>query len=46
MIDKVCGSDFVRKQFGKRMKVADILDWWTKDVAAFRALSEKYYLYF
>lgn len=45
MFDQVCGTDYVRINFGKRMKVADILDYWTKDADAFKALSQKYYLY-
>ncbi|MBP3257400.1 MAG: DUF1343 domain-containing protein [Bacteroidales bacterium] len=45
MLDKVCGTDYVRIAFGKRMKVADIVDAWSKDVEAFRQLSGKYYMY-
>ncbi len=45
MLDIVCGTDYVRIQFGKRLKVEDILSWWTKDVQAFKELSAKYYLY-
>lgn len=45
MIDKVCGSDFVRKTFGKRLKVEDIYEWWTKDVRDFKRLSRQYYIY-
>lgn len=45
MLDIVCGTDYVRTAFGKRMKVADIVDHWTKDTEHFRSLSEKYYLY-
>ena len=45
MLDIVCGTDYVRIQFGKRLKVEDILSWWTKDVQAFKELSTKYYLY-
>jgi uncharacterized protein YbbC (DUF1343 family) len=45
MLDIVCGTDYVRKEFGKRMKVDDIKPFWMKDVAEFRKLSEKYYLY-
>jgi len=43
--DKVCGTDYVRKQFAKRLKVEDILSCWTKDDEDFRTLSGKYYLY-
>lgn len=45
MFDKVCGTNYVRGQFSKRLKVEDILSWWTKDEDDFRKLSEKYYLY-
>lgn len=45
MIDKVCGTDYVRLTFGENMRVADIMPYWEKDVEAFRALSEKYYIY-
>ena len=46
MFDKVCGTDQIRKIFSKTMKVADILEKWTEDDASFKALSEKYYLYY
>ena len=45
MLDIVCGTDYVRTAFGKRLKVADIVDHWNKDTEHFRSLSEKYYLY-
>ena len=45
MLDKVCGTDYVRTAFGKRMKVEDIVEYWSKDVEAFRRLSQIYYLY-
>ena len=45
MLDIGCGSDSVRKTFGNRLKVEDIVDFWNKDVEAFRALSQDYYLY-
>ncbi len=45
MFNKVCGTDFVSQTFGKTMKVADIEDFWSADVASFRSLAEKYYLY-
>ena len=45
MLDKVCGTDYVRSTFGKRMKVADIVEYWNKDVEAFKRLSQVYYLY-
>ena len=45
MLDIVCGTDYVRVNFGKRLKAADIVDYWNKDTEAFKALSQKYYLY-
>ena len=45
MFDLVCGTDYVRINFGKSLKVADIRDYWNKDADAFKALSKKYYLY-
>ncbi len=45
MFDKVCGTDYVRTAFAKRLKVEDIVDYWSKDVEAFRILSQKYWLY-
>lgn len=43
--DIVCGSDKIRLTFSENFKVADILDYWMKDVEDFKALSQKYYLY-
>ena len=45
MMDIVCGTDYVRTQFGKRLKVADIVDFWNKDIIHFRSVSQLYYLY-
>ena len=45
MFDLVCGTDYVRTEFGKRLMVEDILGRWTRDVDGFKTLSEKYYLY-
>ncbi|HBN01333.1 MAG TPA: DUF1343 domain-containing protein [Rikenellaceae bacterium] len=45
MFDKVCGTDYVRTTFGKRLKVQDIVDYWSKDVEDFKKLSIKYWLY-
>lgn len=45
MFDKVCGTDYVRRNFSKRMEVSDIIDYWNKDVKKFKALSKKYYIY-
>lgn len=45
MFDKVCGSDQIRLRFTKNYRVADIIDYWNKDVEAFKSRSAKYYLY-
>lgn len=45
MFDKVCGTDYIRKTFTRNYRVADIIDYWNKDVEAWRQLSSKYYLY-
>ena len=46
MLGKICGTDYVIKQFAKSMKVSDMIDYWNKDVESFRDLSSKYYIYF
>ncbi|MBQ0024545.1 MAG: DUF1343 domain-containing protein [Bacteroidales bacterium] len=43
--DIVCGTDKIREMFTQRFMVEDIRDYWMKDVEAFKALSQKYYLY-
>ena len=45
MLDIVCGTDYVRREFGKRLKVEDIRNFWMKDAEAFKELSKNYYLY-
>ncbi len=45
MFDKVCGTDYVRTNFEKNLKVEDIREYWTKDDSSFKLLSQKYYLY-
>ena len=45
LFDKVCGSDSIRKMFGRRYKVEDIRSLWEKDAAGFRSLSSRYHLY-
>lgn len=45
LLDKVCGTDYVKKELSKRYKVADILEYWRKDEESFRALSQKYHIY-
>ena len=45
LFDKVCGTDYVRKEFCKRYDFADIKDYWRKDEDSFRVLSQKYHIY-
>ena len=45
LFDKVCGTDYVRKEFSKRYKVADIKAYWQKDEDSFRELSRQYHIY-
>lgn len=45
MFDKVTGSREIRRRFGENYRVADILDYWNKDVETFKAVSAKYKLY-
>lgn len=45
MFDKVSGSDQIRLRFAKNNKFEDIKEYWYKDVASFKKLSQKYYLY-
>lgn len=45
MFDKVCGTKFIRDTFSKTYTWESIRDYWNKDVDAYRARSEKYYLY-
>ena len=45
MLDIVCGTDYVRTTFGKRLQVSDIVDFWNKDAEDFKAVSRQYYLY-
>lgn len=45
MFDQVSGSDEIRLTFAKNNRFADIADLWYKEVAPFKQLSKKYYLY-
>ena len=45
MFDRVCGTDKIRTTLSQNYQVADIIDYWNKDVESFKALSAKYYLY-
>ncbi len=45
MFDKVVGSKNIRPLFSKNNKVADIEEYWMKDVEPFREKSSKYHLY-
>lgn len=45
MIDKVCGTDQIRKLFTKRYRWEDARNYWNKGVGAFKQKSRQYYLY-
>ena len=45
LFNKVCGTDYIKKTFEKRYKVADFIDYWRKDEEDFRAIAQKYHLY-
>jgi uncharacterized protein YbbC (DUF1343 family) len=45
LFDKVCGTDYVRKEFVKRYYFDDIKEYWRKDESGFRELSQKYHIY-
>lgn len=45
MFDQVCGTNYIRETFARNNKYSDIQEYWNKDVAAFKELSAKYYLY-
>ena len=45
MFDLVCGTGFVRDQFAKSYRWADIEPYWQKDIESYRERSSKYYLY-
>ncbi|MDE6716228.1 MAG: DUF1343 domain-containing protein [Muribaculaceae bacterium] len=44
MFDLVCGSDYIRTNFSKQHKVADIKEYWNKDAKAFADKSKQYYI--
>ena len=45
LFDKVCGTDYIRKEFSSNYRFSDIMDYWRKDEKEFRNLSGKYHLY-
>ena len=45
LFDKVCGTDFIRKEMSSSYQVDRILDYWRKDEEHFRSLSQKYHIY-
>lgn len=45
LFDKVCGTDQIRLEFMKDYRFDSIKEYWRKDEAAFRELSQKYYIY-
>ena len=45
MFDKVCGTDYVRRTFSKRLMACDIADRWRRDAENFRKTARRYYIY-
>ena len=45
LFDKVCGTDYIRKEFSKTYDFDSVAEYWRKDESAFRTLSEKYWIY-
>ncbi len=45
MIDKVCGTDKIRKQFTQRYRWEDARPYWEKGVEEFKQKSKQYYIY-
>lgn len=45
LFDKVCGTDYVRKEIQKQYKASDVIGYWRKDEDAFRSLSQRYHIY-
>ena len=45
MFDKVTGSPEIRRLFGRRYRVDDMLDYWNKDVDSFTRKKAEYHLY-
>jgi uncharacterized protein YbbC (DUF1343 family) len=45
MFDKVCGTDYIRKNLMSNKSFDQIKSYWEKDIRVFRELSSKYYLY-
>ena len=45
MFDKVCGTDYVRRTFSKRLMACDIADRWQGDAEEFRLMARRYYIY-
>ena len=45
LLDKVCGTDYVRTQFSKTYSAQEVIKYWRKDEESFRTLAQKYYIY-
>lgn len=45
MFDKVCGTNYIRQQFGKNYQVDDILSYWRNNEQAFKEKTAPFYLY-
>lgn len=45
LFDKVCGTDFIRKEFSKTYAFESIKEYWRKDEFAFASIARKYWIY-
>jgi uncharacterized protein YbbC (DUF1343 family) len=45
MFDKVCGTNYIRQQFGKNYQADDILSYWRNNEQAFKEKTAPFYLY-
>lgn len=45
LFDKVCGTDYIRKEFSRTYTLDSVKEYWRKDEEAFRVLAQKYYMY-
>jgi uncharacterized protein YbbC (DUF1343 family) len=45
MFDKVCGTNYIRQQFGKNYQVDDILSYWRNNEQEFKEKTAPFYLY-
>ena len=45
MVDKVCGTHEIRRQFTRRYRWEDARPYWEKGVKEFKQKSQSYYIY-